>query len=155
VVSCTSNRHQEAGFTAVANKYAITEVENGNRTSLVDMNYDDIYLSDGFKPLAVFSAFNRYTYIDYVLQLGDHARSGQLAIVVNESVGEFSFTDNYSYSTLYSTTPEGILMTNFVFNVELKDNDGDSGVETLLLSYRNPQSSGQTGTLSYSISYGV
>jgi hypothetical protein len=155
VVNCTSNRHQEAGFTAVATKYAITEVENANRTSLVDMNYDDIFLSDGFKPLAVFGAFNRYTYIDYILQLGDHARAGQLVITVNESLGEFSFTDNYSYSTLYSTTPEGILMTNFVFNVELKDNDGDSGIETLLLSYRNPLSSGQTGTVSYSISYGV
>jgi hypothetical protein len=119
------------------------------------MNYDDIYLSDGFKALSVFSAFNRYTYIDYVLQLGDHARAGQIVITVNESLGEFSFTDNYSYSTLYSTTPEGILMTNFVFNVELKDNDGDSGIDTLLLSYRNPQASGSTGTVSYSISYGV
>jgi len=155
VIDCSSNRHQEAGFTAVSTKYAITEVENANRTSLVDMNYDDIFLSDGFKPLAVFSAFNRYTYIDYVLQLGDHARAGQIVITVNESLGEFSFTDNYSYSTLYSTTPEGILMTNFVFNVELKDNDGDSGIETLLLSYRNPNASGRTGTVSYSISYGV
>ena len=155
VVGCSSNRPQEAGFTAVSTKYAITEVENANRTSLVDMNYNNIFLSDGFKPLAVFSAFNRYTYIDYVLQLGDHARAGQIVITVNESVGEFSFTDNYSYSTLYSTTPGGILMTEFVFNVELKDNDGDSGIDTLLLSYRNPLSSGQTGTVSYSISYGV
>jgi hypothetical protein len=155
VVNCTSNRHQAAGFTATTTKYAITEVENANRVSLVDMNYDDIYLSDGFKALSVFSAFNRYTYIDYILQLGDHARAGQIIIMVNESLGEFSFTDNYSYSTLYSTTPEGILMTNFVFNVELKDNDGDSGIDTLLLSYRNPQASGQTGTVSYSISYGV
>lgn len=155
VVYCTSNRHQKAGFTAVSTKYAITEVENANRTSLVDMNYSDISLSNSFFPLAVFSAFNRYTYIDYVLQLGDHARAGQIVITVNESLGEFSFTDNYSYSTLYSTTPEGILMTNFVFNVELKDNDGDSGIETLLLSYQNPNSSGQTGTVSYSISYGV
>lgn len=155
VINCTSNRHQEGGFTAVSTKYAITEVENANRTSLMDMNYDDIFLSDGFKPLSVFSALNRYTYIDYILQLGDHARAGQIVITVNESLGELSFTDNYSYSTLYSSTPEGILMTNFVFNVELKDNDGDSGIETLLLSYRNPRSSGHTGTISYSISYGV
>ena len=119
------------------------------------MNYDDIYLSDGFKALSVFSAFNRYTYIDYILQLGDHSRAGQIVVMVTESVGEFTFSDNYVYSSPSSSTPEGILMTNFVFNLELKDNDGDSGIDTLLLSYRNPQASGQTGTVSYSISYGV
>ena len=155
VIDSTSNRHQAAGFTAVSTKPAITEVENASRVSLIDMNYEIIYLSDGFKPLSVFAAFNRYTYIDYVLQLGDHSRAGQIVVMVTESVGEFTFSDNYVYSSPSSSTPEGILMTDFVFNVELKDNDGDSGIETLLLSYRNPLSSGQTGTISYSISYGV
>jgi hypothetical protein len=155
VIDSTSNRHQAAGFTAVSTRPAITEVENASRVSLIDMNYEIIYLSDGFKPLSVFAAFNRYTYIDYVLQLGDHSRAGQIVVMVTESVGEFTFSDNYVYSSPSSSTPEGILMTDFVFNVELKDNDGDSGIETLLLSYRNPLSSGQTGTISYSISYGV
>jgi len=155
VIDSTSNRHQAAGFTAFNTTPAITEVENAARVSLIDMNYEIIYLSDGFKPLSVFAAFNRYTYIDYVLQLGDHSRAGQIVVMVTESVGEFTFSDNYVYSSPSSSTPEGILMTDFIFNVELKDNDGDSGIETLLLSYRNPLSSGQTGTISYSISYGV
>jgi hypothetical protein len=46
-------------------------------------------------------------------------------------------------------------MTNFEFFAELKDNDADSGIETILLSYRNPLSGGATGSISYSISYGV
>jgi hypothetical protein len=45
-------------------------------------------------------------------------------------------------------------MTNFEFNAELKDNDGDSGIETILLSYKNP-SSGTTGNISFDVAYGV
>jgi hypothetical protein len=45
-------------------------------------------------------------------------------------------------------------MTSFEFNVTLKDNDEDSGIETILVSYKNP-SSNASGNISYSITYGV
>jgi hypothetical protein len=155
VIDCSINRHQQGGFTSVSTKGAETEVLNSSRTSLVDMNYAEIYFSNSFRPLSVFSAYNRYTYIDYVLNLGVHSRSGQIVIMVPEDQGSISFTDNYAYSTPFITDPGGILMTNFQFNVELKDNNGDSGLETILLSYTNPLSTGATGTISYSITYGV
>jgi hypothetical protein len=119
------------------------------------MNRSDIFLSNSFRPLAVFSAYNRYTYIDYILNLGVHSRSGQIVIMVPEDQGSISFTDNYAYSTPFVSEPGGLLMTNFQFNVELKDNNGDSGLETILLSYQNPLATGATGNLSYTISYGV
>jgi hypothetical protein len=155
VIYCSTNRHQQGGFTNVAIKGAEVEVLNSSRTSLVDMNHADIYLSNSFRPLSVFSAYNRYTYIDYILNLGVHSRSGQIIIMTPDDQGSISFTDNYAYSTPFITDSGGILMTNFQFNVELRDNNGDSGLETILLSYTNPLSTGATGTISYSITYGV
>ena len=119
------------------------------------MNHSVIYLSNSFRPLSVFSAYNRYTYIDYVLNLGVHSRAGQIVIMTPDDQGSISFTDNYAYSTPFITDPGGVLMTNFQFNVELKDNNGDSGLETILLSYQNPLATGALGTISYTITYGV
>lgn len=155
VVNCSTNRHQEGGFTSVSTKGAEVEVFGSSRTSLVDMNHSVIYLSNSFRPLSVFSAYNRYTYIDYVLNLGVHSRAGQIVIMTPDDQGSISFTDNYAYSTPFITDPGGILMTNFQFNVELKDNNGDSGLETILLSYQNPLATGALGTISYTITYGV
>ena len=75
--------------------------------------------------------------------------------MVDETLGEISYADNYTYSTPFATTPQGVRMTTFEFSAELKDNDSDSGIETVLLSYKNPLASGATGTLSYTITYGV
>jgi hypothetical protein len=119
------------------------------------MNHSDIFLSNSFRPLAVFSAYNRYTYIDYVLNLGVHSRAGQIVVMVPEDQGSISFTDNYAYSTPFITEPGGVLMTNFQFNLELRNNNGDSGLETILLSYQNPLATGATGNIAYTISYGV
>jgi hypothetical protein len=46
-------------------------------------------------------------------------------------------------------------MTNFEFNVSLRDNDGESGIDTLVLTYQNPLATGTTGTIQYLVSYGV
>jgi hypothetical protein len=155
VLESSSNRHQQGGFTSVATTDAITEVYNSNKASLSDLNYSAIYLSDGFRPLSVFSAFNRYTYIDYTLTLSNHVRAGRITIMVDDTLGEISFADNYTYSTPFATTPGGLLMTNFEFLCQLRDNDLDSGIDTVLLSYRNPLASGSIGTISYNITYGV
>lgn len=155
VIESSGNRTQNASFTTFSTTDSKTDVLNAGFVSYVDRNYQDIYLSDGFRPLAVLSAFNRFTYVDYRLQLNNHVRAGQLVITVDETLGELSYTDNYSYSTPLITSSGGVLMTNFEFQVELKDNDSDSGIETLLVSYRNPLLTGATGTISFSVSYGV
>ena len=155
VIDSSSNRHQVGAITAISTVDAITEVYNASKASLSDLNYSDIYLSDSYKPLSVFSAFNRYTYIDYTLTLNNHTRSGRVVIMINETSDDISFADNYTYSTPLATTTGGILMTNFEFFAELKNNDSVTGNETVLLSYRNPLSTGATGSISYSITYGV
>jgi hypothetical protein len=37
----------------------------------------------------------------------------------------------------------------------LADNDADSGIETIVLSYKNPLATGRTGNISFDIAYGV
>lgn len=155
VIECSTNRHQSGGIVSVSTVDAKVEVYNSSLTSLNDQYYSDIFLSDSFRPLAVLSAFNRFTYVDYTLRLNNHVRAGRLTIMVDATLGEYSFADNYTYSTPFATSPGGVLMTNFQFQAELKDNDLDSGIETLLLSYQNPISTGAIGTISYSVTYGV
>jgi hypothetical protein len=70
-------------------------------------------------------------------------------------MSDIAIADNYTYSPSLITDPGGPMMTNFEFNADLKDNDTDSGVDTVMLTYKNPLASGYPGTISYSISYGV
>lgn len=155
VIDCSTNRHQSGGIVSVATVDAKVEVFNSSLTSLTDQYYADIFLSDSFRPLSVLSAFNRFTYVDYTLRLNNHVRAGRITIMVDSTLGEISFADNYTYSTPFATTSGGVLMTSFQFSAELKDNDLDSGIETILLSYENPISTGAIGTISYSVTYGV
>jgi hypothetical protein len=46
-------------------------------------------------------------------------------------------------------------MTNFEFKTELRDNDSDSGIETVVIFYKNPISTGALGNISFDVSYGV
>lgn len=155
VTDCISNRHQIAGFTAVNTKAGIGEVENAGRVSFLDLNYSDIYTSNSFRPLSVFSALSRYIIVDYTLSLGVHTRKGQLEITIDEDFEHASISDNYSYSPELITSSGGQRMTNFEFNVSLRDNDGESGIDTLVLTYQNPLATGTTGTIQYLVSYGV
>jgi hypothetical protein len=155
VLDCSSNRHQVGAITALTTVGAVGEVFNSSKASFVNQNYSDISLSDSFRTLAVFDATSKYTYIEYSLRLGVHTRRGQLAITIDDDFEHASITDNYSYSPELQTSPGGTRMTSFQFSVELKDNDADSGIETLVLSYMNPLSTGTTGTISYTVSYGV
>jgi hypothetical protein len=105
--------------------------------------------------LAVFSAFNKFYTINYFLELGTHSRAGELNLSIGDQLGEISISDQYQYSPPSSTSTEGALMTNFEFLAELRDNDADSGIDTIVLSYKNPLASGQTGTISFDVAYGV
>lgn len=154
VIDCTSNRHQEAAFADNSTTYAVVEVSNSNKTTLSDMNYSPIRKGE-LVGLSVFSAYNRYTYIDYVLNLDVHSRVGQLVIVLDESRTNASITDNFTYSSNLALSPGGIVMTGFQFEISLLDLDLDSGSDTILLSYRNPNATGAAGDIAYTISYGV
>jgi Pectate lyase superfamily protein len=158
VENCRSDRHQSAGITLVNTKVGSVSFNNDY--------YSAIYLSDTFAPLAVFSVFNRYIIIDYTLTVGadNYNRKGQLTIVVQDGVETTSehvaIADNYTYSSSLITDPGGNMITSFEFNAELKDNDDTTGdstqsVDTILLSYKNPNSFLGTGTISYNIRYGV
>jgi hypothetical protein len=166
VENCRSDRHQSAGITLVDTKVGVPEVLNAGSVSFNNDYYSAIYLSDTFAPLAVFSVFNRYIIIDYTLTVGadNYNRKGQLTIVVQDGVETTSehvaIADNYTYSSSLITDPGGSMITSFEFNVELKDNDDTTGdstqsVDTILLSYKNPNSFLGTGTISYNIRYGV
>ena len=154
LINCSSNRHQESGIVSVVTADTRVEFENASFASLVDRNYSEIYLSDAPRPLAVFSAYNNYIYIDYTLRLGQHVRTGQIVIVINTQNTDIEISDTYTYSG------GGIVMTGFEFFAELKNNsnyDDSAGPnnDTLLLKYQNPLISGSTGSIEYSITYGV
>ena len=166
VENCRSDRHQSAGITLVDTKAGVPEVSNAGSVSFNNDYYSAIYLSDTFAPLAVFSVLNRYIIIDYTLTIGEYHynRKGQLTIVVQDGVETTSehvaIADNYTYSSSLITDPGGDMITSFEFNAELKDNDDTTGdstqsVDTILLSYKNPNSFLGTGTISYNIRYGV
>jgi len=166
LINCTSDRHQYHGLTLVDTAVGIPEALNASNVIFNNNYYTDVYLSDTFVPLSVFSCFNRFIIIDYVLTLGEYKynRKGQLHIVVKDGVENTSdhvaIADNYTYSSSLITDPGGPLMTNFEFNAELKDNDDTTGdstqsVDTILLTYKNPLRYAGTGTISYSIRYGV
>lgn len=161
LVDCTSDRQQTAGVVSSALVAAYGEAYNASSVSFVDKNYSLIYLSDSYRPLAVFSALNKFTIINYCLDLGVHTRYGSLTVTVGEDlagaedVTNVSVTDNFSYSPKFITSTGGPLMTNFEFNATLAGNAGDSGIETIVLSYKNPLATGSTGSISFDVAYGV
>lgn len=155
VIDSSFDRHQAAAITDLETVQAVVEVKNAAKVQLIDKNFSDIYLSDAFRPLSVFSAYNRHTEIEYTLTLGGYVRTGTLKLLVDDDLSFVSLQDNFDYSAASSTAPGGALMTNFEFSAELKSNDGTSGIDTMVLYYMNPLSDGSVGTISYSVSYGV
>lgn len=155
VINATSDRHQNSAIVSIDTVPAVSEVENGSRVMLSTRNFAELFLSDGFRPLAVFPAKNRYFHIDYTITIGDQNRYGRFIITIDANKTNVSFTDDYSYSSLFLTSPGGPTMTNFDFTAVLKDNDSDSGIETVVLYYKNPLLTGASGIISYSITYGV
>ena len=166
VENCRSDRHQSAGITLVDTKVGIAEVLNAGSVSFNNDYYSAVYLSDTFTPLSVFSVLNRYIIVDYTLTIGEYHynRKGQLTIVVQDGIDNTSdhvaIADNYTYSSSLITDPGGDMITSFEFNAELKDNDDTTGdstqsIDTILLSYKNPNRFLATGTISYNIRYGV
>jgi hypothetical protein len=168
LIDCFSNRHQSSAIAKISNPTTpgIVEFEGANYANLIDRNYSDIVVSDSPRTLSVFSLNSRFIIIDYFLNLGNdplnkHSRIGQLTLTVgddlagSENVSPVAVSDSYVYSSPSPTSTGGSLMSNFEFSAEVADFDDDSNVETIILKYRNPALSGENGTISYSVSYGV
>lgn len=155
VMNCTSDRQQAAGIVSSNTVNSVNEVYNSAYTSFVDRIDADIYLSDSFRPLTVLSATNRFIVVNYFLKLSTHSRVGQLWLTVDDDLTSVAITDQFQYSPSLTTDPGGALMTNFEFTAELKDNDITSGIDTVVLSYKNPLATGATGSISFDVAYGV
>ena len=164
IINSSSDRLRLAEITNNTNKIPVPSVLNANKTEFTDMAFVDIDLTDSFKTLAVFNTQVRCFKIEYILRLGVSIRKGVLMIGIDSDLTHASISDNFTYSSSSSTTPGGIRMTEFAFNVALRDNDNDLVKETLVLSYRNPVEhtidedttiSGEPGDITFSVCYGV
>jgi hypothetical protein len=155
VKDCLSNRQQNAGIVTSSTSFYLPEVENASQVSFINRNYSNVSKSDSYIPLSVLSANSRYIKIDYILRLSNHSRFGLITISINDDLTVANLQDDYTYSDLTPSSTGGSLMTNFEFDVELRDNNADSVIETLVLLYRNPLLSGATGDISFNVSYGV
>lgn len=155
VLDCSFNRQQSAGIVTSISIPSISEVYNSNVTSIYDRIFSPIFLSDSFRPLAVLSADSRFIYVNYMLRLGIYKRIGQLTMSINDDLTWISITDNYQYSDSLVTSTGGTIMTNFEFDAQLRDNNLDSVIDTVVLLYKNPVLSGALGNISFDVSYGV
>ncbi len=163
ITESTSNRLQNAALNPSTASTVASYVEsyNSDKSQWLDRNYSAIYLSDSFRPFAVLSAFNKYTVINYTLRLASYTRQGQLWLSVGtdlageDNVSAVAVTDNFQYSPQFVTSEGGAMMTNFEFSASLRGNAGDSGIESIILSYKNPLATGSVGTISFDVMYGV
>lgn len=150
VLDCSSDRQQAISPASAA----VTEVFNGDKVTFVDRTNFPIYISDAARPLSVFSSFNKYLMINYSLSLGVFTRIGQLTITIGDDRSEVAITDNFQYSSSTDTSEGGTIMTAFEFSAALASPNGDSAVDTVVLSYQNPLP-GLAGTISFDVAYGV
>ena len=155
VRECTSDRQQDAGVVNTETVAAIAEVQGSDFVSFTDKNYSEVYTTDSFRPVAVFSALNAFMKVNYTLRLANHIRRGSVNITIGDDISKLSLSDNYEYSDTTTISPGGVIMTGFEFSAALRDNDTDSGTDTVVLSYKNPIATGATGSLSFDIQYGV
>jgi hypothetical protein len=165
LVNCVSDRQQAAGIVTSNEVAAVAEVYNAASATFIDRNHTDIFLSDSFRPLAIFSAFNKFFTINYFLQLGTYSRVGKLTITVGDDLSEVQISDQFNYSSPTEESQGGQTMINFEFAVELRSNDdsirpdapNDSALtpDTVLLTYKNPIQTGALGNISFDVTYGV
>jgi hypothetical protein len=123
--------------------------------AFIDRNQAVLPLSDSFTPFAIFGAENSYITLNYTLRLSNEKRHGKISLTINDSKTTVSLADSYSYSSLFASTPSGLVSTGVEFSAVLADNDDDSGIETVVLSYKNPVTSGFPGEMSFDIEYGA
>jgi hypothetical protein len=165
VIDCISDRQQSANIVTSFDTAAVAEVYNGDIVKFVGRTRSDIFLSNSFRPVTIFSAFNKFFTINYFLQLGSYSRVGKLTITVGDDLSEVQTTDEFQYASPLAASPGGTIMTNFEFEAVLRDNDNiirpdapdDSSLtpDTVVLTYKNPLLTGAEGNISFDVTYGV
>lgn len=165
LIDCISDRQQAAGIVSSNEVAAVTEAYNADKVTFINRNHTDIFLSNSFRPLAIFSAFNNFFTINYFLQLGTFSRVGKLTITVGDDLSEVQIADEFQYASPLQISQGGQTMTNFEFSVELRSNENklrlhepdDSALtpDTVVLTYKNPISTGALGNISFDVAYGV
>lgn len=150
VLDCSSDR-QQVSLKANA---AVVEVYNGDKVSFNERINLEIKVVDYASPLAAFSAFNKYMIVRYFLNLGVFTRTGELTISVGDDRSEVAITDSYQYSSSLATSEGGSIMTALEFSAALASPNLDSAVDTVVLSYQNPNPSFE-GIISFDVTYGV
>lgn len=153
VEDCSFDRHQSAYTTIIVDDTRVhqPEVLNGARTSISDLITQDLFVSFGPTPLAMFSALNRQTIIDYVVDFASgSARSGTITITVGDSLTNPIITDSYS------ATCGDVNAESLAFSVRLVDrSDSSAGSETMILDYTNPAAGVNPDKISYFVKYSV
>jgi hypothetical protein len=154
VVEHCSFTRQQSAYTNVSLgdvRAAYPEVLNGSLVTINDEIIQPLYQRLGPVPFATFSAQNRKTVIDYVVNFtSGSVRYGSLTIIVGENKVGPMITDSYS-SSCGDSNAEGL-----EFSISLADRDNSSpGSETLLLNYKNPSATSTPDTMTFFVSYGV
>jgi hypothetical protein len=154
VLNCYFNRQQNA-YADVAigdQRRAIQEVFNGSMVTIADQIKQDLYNSLSISPLAMFSALNRSTTLDYTINFASgSARSGTLTITIGDNTLNPVLTDSYAVT-------QGDLDAEAVeFVIQLLDrSDSTAGSETIILNYKNPNNPGiNPDQLTYFVKYSV
>jgi hypothetical protein len=165
LIDCICDRQQAAGIVTSNDVAAVPEVYNADKVTFINRNHSEIFLSNSFRPLAVFSAFNRFITVNYFLQLGSYSRVGKLTITVGDDLSEVQTTDEFQYASPLAASAGGQIMTNFEFDAQLRSNDtiiradapDDSALtpDTVVLTYKNPVLTGALGSISFDVTYGV
>lgn len=153
VTECSFTRQQSA-YTNVSLgdvRAAYPEVLNGGYVTISDEITQPLYQRLGPVPFATFSAQNRKTILNYVVNFNSGSiRYGSLTIIVGENKLGPVITDSYT-STCGDNSAEGL-----EFSISLADRDNSSpGSETLLLNYKNPSGSVNPDTMTFFVSYSV
>jgi hypothetical protein len=155
LVNCLSDRQQVFSTDVTENILAVTEVYNSDKAVFINRNFANIIRDNAFVPLTILSAENKSYTINYFLKLGNYSRTGKLTLSISDDYSNVSITDHYQYSPSLVSDQGGVTMTKFDFGAELRDNNNDTIVDTVVLSYRNPLGNGLEGSISFDVTYGV
>lgn len=112
IIDCFFDRIQEAGVTSSFFKLSVPEVLNGSKTTVSNSATAAITLSDGQRTLAVFSALNRYIFLDYILSLDSYIRKGKISIILNIDISSTTFEGLYDNNVTYSKNDSVTYLNN-------------------------------------------
>jgi len=128
------------------------EVLNGALVTTDDQIKQNLFVNFAATPLAMFSALNRKTVIDYIVDFyNGSTRHGQITITIGDNLQNPTITDRYTTTNNGDANVESL-----EFTVRLVDrSDSTAGSETMVLDYVNPDAGVNPDTISYFVSYGV